>query len=231
MANIDVTITQTPKVGNWKDVEQTLTLKSVAVDHKITNKLQLNQPKPQTDVEADPEMTMLGLKLVIEVIHIEGYLMDDADTDISTTINEGGTLTAADTTITLASVTGFAAYGAVIIDKEIIQYTAIDGNNLTGCTRGYAGSTATTHADGYTVYQCDPAVHQKQKIVDFVKTGSNFDSLTWGDETFDTDYGGVYLEDAVFEDADRDKDGNPHPEQVKFQYALTILIGLIKNMS
>jgi hypothetical protein len=231
MANNDVVITQTPTVGNWKDVEQVITLKNTSFDHKITNRLKLNEPKPQNDVDADPEMTMLGLKLVIEVLHVEGYLMDDTDTSITTTINEGGTLTAADETITLTSVTGFAAYGAVIIGKEIIQYTSISGNNLTDCTRGYAGSTATTHADGSTVYQCNAAVHQKQKIVDFIKTGNNFTSLTWGDETFDTDYGGVYLEDAIFEDADRDKDGNPHPEQVKFQYALTILIGLIKNMS
>jgi len=228
MANTTISITQTPRVGNWADVAQILTLRTTKVDHKVTNKLQIDKPKPQTDITADPEKTMLDLKLVDEALHVEGFLLDETNTSISTTLNEGGTLAADDTTITLTSSSSFAAYGAVIIEKEIIQYTGISGNDLTGCTRGYASSLASTHADGTTVYQCNPAVHQKQKIVDFIKTGGNFTSFVWGDETFNTTYGGVYLEDAVFDDADMDKVGNTQPEFVKFQYALTILIGIVK---
>jgi len=227
MANTTISITQTPRVGNWADVAQTLTLRTTKVDHKVTNKLQIDKSKPQTDITADPEKTMLDLKLVDEALHVEGFLLDETDTSVSTTLAEG--LDASETSIIVADSNSFPAYGAIIVGKEIIQYTHNDGVSLlTGCTRGYAGSLATIHDNGYTIYKCNPAVHQKQKIVDFIKTGKNFTSFVWGDETFNTDYGGVYLEDAVFDDADMDKVGNTQPEFVKFQYALTILIGIVK---
>lgn len=36
-------------------------------------------------------------------------------------------------------------------DEEVIEYTGIAGNSLTGCTRGIAGTTAQTHSAGATV--------------------------------------------------------------------------------
>jgi hypothetical protein len=38
--------------------------------------------------------------------------------------------------------------GAIIIDAEIITYTGISTNTLTGCTRGTNGTTAATHDIG-----------------------------------------------------------------------------------
>jgi hypothetical protein len=47
----------------------------------------------------------------------------------------------------------FAAAGVVIIDSEEIYHTGVDGNgNLTGVTRGYNSTTATSHQAGATIW-------------------------------------------------------------------------------
>ena len=71
---------------------------------------------------------------------------------LQTTLNEGGTLSAGDTTITLTSTTGIVANDVVLIGgTELVLVGGISSNNLTGCTRGHQGTTATTHADGSVV--------------------------------------------------------------------------------
>jgi len=70
---------------------------------------------------------------------------------LQTTVNEGGTLTAVDTTITVTSTTGIVASDVVLIGTELILVGGISGSNLTSCTRGHSGTTATTHADGSVV--------------------------------------------------------------------------------
>ena len=62
-----------------------------------------------------------------------------------------GNVDAADETITLTSGTGFPTTGVVKINSEIILYAALSGNNLTGLTRGYAGTTAANHTSGDAV--------------------------------------------------------------------------------
>ena len=57
------------------------------------------------------------------------------------------------TTLTLTSTTGFDASGTVHIGSEQVTYTAILGNDITGCTRGANGTTAATHADDVFVAQ------------------------------------------------------------------------------
>ena len=57
------------------------------------------------------------------------------------------------TTLTLTSTTGFDSTGKVYIGSEIITYTGILGNDLTGCTRGAESTTAATHASGVQVAQ------------------------------------------------------------------------------
>lgn len=92
---------------------------------------------------------------------------------LQTTLNEGGTLSASDTTITVTSTTGIVASDVIMIDNELILVGGISGNDLTGCTRGYAGSgassnvntfgptAAATHTDGSLVIlakgNADPA--------------------------------------------------------------------------
>jgi len=62
-----------------------------------------------------------------------------------------GNVDATDETITLTSGTGFPTTGVVKINSEIILYAALSGNNLTGLTRGYAGTTAVNHTSGDVV--------------------------------------------------------------------------------
>lgn len=69
----------------------------------------------------------------------------------NTTLNES--LTASDTTITLTSVAGFPSSGEVLIESELIRYTGVSGNDLTGCTRGMGGTTAATHSLGVEAHE------------------------------------------------------------------------------
>lgn len=59
--------------------------------------------------------------------------------------NLTGAINAAVTTITLNSTTSFPTAGTVLIDSEIIHYTGVAGSDLTGCARGFDGTTAVSH--------------------------------------------------------------------------------------
>ena len=56
-----------------------------------------------------------------------------------------------DTTIPLTSSTGFPDTGVVQIDSETIRYASVSGNNLTGLTRGFDGTTEADHTSTTTV--------------------------------------------------------------------------------
>jgi len=70
---------------------------------------------------------------------------------VTTTLN--GAIDASTTTIVLTSAVQFPSTGTsfVLIGTEMIQYTGISGNTLTGVTRGARGTTAASHSDGVTV--------------------------------------------------------------------------------
>ena len=71
---------------------------------------------------------------------------------LQTTLNEGGTLSDSDTTITLTSTTGIIANDIVLIGgTELVLVGGISSNDLTGCTRGHKGTTASSHADSSVV--------------------------------------------------------------------------------
>jgi len=75
------------------------------------------------------------------------------DDVITTTLN--GSHSSSVTTLTLTSTTGLDTSGTVHIGSEQITYTAISGNDITGCTRGANSTTAATHSSGVTVTQFD----------------------------------------------------------------------------
>ena len=87
----------------------------------------------------------------------------------STTLN--GSLNDSVTTITLTSVTGLQAPGVTVIDREdgsgtatptkreFVSYTGISGSDLTGVTRGVAGSTAQSHSSGALVEETMSVTH------------------------------------------------------------------------
>lgn len=69
----------------------------------------------------------------------------------STTLNEGGQLSAVDATITVTDGSVFSDGQTIKIDSEYIIIGTVSTNDLTGCARGQFNSTATTHEDGATV--------------------------------------------------------------------------------
>ena len=68
------------------------------------------------------------------------------NSDVSDTLDGG--ISAADTSITVDSTTGFETAGTITIGSEDIPYTGKTSTTFTGCTRG---GSAAIHADGATV--------------------------------------------------------------------------------
>ena len=79
------------------------------------------------------------------------HFITQEDEVTTTTLN--GSHSSSVTTLTLTSTTGFDSTGKVYIGSEIITYTGVLGNDLTGCTRGAESTTAATHASGVQVAQ------------------------------------------------------------------------------
>ena len=77
-----------------------------------------------------------------------GGVDNDATT---TTLN--GAINDTTTTVVLTDASNFPDTGTsfVLIGSEMIQYTGVSGNTLTGVTRGARGTTAASHSDGVTV--------------------------------------------------------------------------------
>tara|TARA_R100000388_G_scaffold49786_1_gene37261 strand:- start:38 stop:2176 length:2139 start_codon:yes stop_codon:yes gene_type:complete len=69
---------------------------------------------------------------------------------LETTVNEGGTFSDSDTTLTVTSGTGIATNDLILIDNEILKVTNVSTNDLT-VTRAQSGTEASTHANGATV--------------------------------------------------------------------------------
>ena len=106
-------------------------------------------------IKKDDDLNSAGNNLVS--LNYNEYIDKDypneEDQIESTTLN--GSHSSSVTTLTLTSSTGFSASGKVYIGGEQVTYTAVSGNDLTGCTRGANSTTAALHADGTTVTQFD----------------------------------------------------------------------------
>lgn len=68
---------------------------------------------------------------------------------VVTTLSAG--INSSVTTIPVVTTTNLPSSGAIIIDSEIILYTGATTTTLTGCTRGYLGTTAASHSLGASV--------------------------------------------------------------------------------
>ena len=106
-------------------------------------------------IKKDDDLNSAGNNLVS--LNYNEYIDKDypneEDQIKSTTLN--GSHSSSVTTLTLTSSTGFSASGKVYIGGEQVTYTAVSGNDITGCTRGANSTTAALHADGTTVTQFD----------------------------------------------------------------------------
>ena len=89
----------------------------------------------------------------------------------TTTINEGGTFTAADTTLTVsnASSANIVAQDYIRVGNEIMQVTAVSTNDLT-VSRGQFGTSASDHTDGSTVTPHTYTASQTTVDMDVVTT-------------------------------------------------------------
>ena len=67
----------------------------------------------------------------------------------TTTLN--GTINSSVTSIILTSATGFGTSGTILVDSELITYSGVSTNTLTGCTRGASGTIAAAHTTGAVV--------------------------------------------------------------------------------
>lgn len=94
-----------------------------------------------------------------EIQASEGYFQNRIITerkpliDIESALD--GDITDSDTTISLASATGgdlFPSTGYIIIGSEVISYTGVSADDLTGCTRGELGTTAAAHSNGDAIH-------------------------------------------------------------------------------
>lgn len=88
------------------------------------------------------------LKSQLERSWITKSLVDFQDIDYAgTTINNGGTLSASATTITVLTTADFPEQGRLRCENEEMTYTGKTPTTFTGVTRGARGTTAATHAD------------------------------------------------------------------------------------
>ena len=84
--------------------------------------------------------------------YIEDHITHE-DEIVTTTLN--GSHSSSVTTLTLTSTTDFDSAGSAYIGSEIISYTGVSGNDLTGVTRGTQSTTAALHSSGVQVAQFD----------------------------------------------------------------------------
>ena len=99
-----------------------------------------------------------------------------ATTTLNTTINNSVS------SIILTSATSFTTTGTIKIGNEIITYTGISTNTLTGCVRGTNSTTAAAHTSGATVSQVVNSVtgldHLEGQTVSVLAGGSTHPDRT-----------------------------------------------------
>ena len=105
---------------------------------------------------------------------------------LETTINEGGTFSDSDTTLTVTSGTGIAADDFILVDNEIMKVTNVSTNDLT-VVRAHAGTGANSNVNtaghGGGNVATDAATHANGATVTLIKGNANSDNdyFGWGD--------------------------------------------------
>lgn len=89
---------------------------------------------------------------------------DDSLLDPITTLNEGGTLTAADTVITVTDGTRIKVGDVLRCESESMYVTGVSTNDIT-VTRGFAGTTAATHDDSSNIFVTGQALAEGSDAV------------------------------------------------------------------
>jgi len=144
------------------------TIKAAEFDNTATGAVVLvNKDVPTLTLGSDP--LVMTESTTLKVKHNDNHMYSTSNnvtiagvvSGASTTLN--GAMTAAGTTLTLTSGTSFddtsGKYAKtasnlwyIKIDDEIMTYTTISTNAVSGLSRGVDSTTAAIHADGATVY-------------------------------------------------------------------------------
>lgn len=90
------------------------------------------------------------------------------------------------TTIPVVSTSGFPSSGNIQINSEIINYTGTTSTTFTGCTRGYAGTTAVSHTN--IAY-----VKQSLETATLQSFSANSTSIVLNDATGFSSSGGIVM--------------------------------------
>ena len=93
--------------------------------------------------------------------------------DSETNVNESGTFTATDTTLTVQDNTKFTAGDGIQIDDEILRVTTVGSSHALTVVRGIQGTDAAAHDDNSDVYIIGPAVGEIARV-----TNTNFSGST-----------------------------------------------------
>lgn len=90
----------------------------------------------------------------------------------TTTINQGGGISATATSVTVASTSSFnrGDFYRFIIDSEVIYATNSTSTTFTGLSRGMEGTTAASHADAATITERDLVYTASREPVNLLDT-------------------------------------------------------------
>ncbi len=91
--------------------------------------------------------------VMLLLVSVLGGIMKGGGGIVAAPLTSG--ITATDTTIPLGSTTDYLNADYILIEGEKILYTGRTSTTLTGCTRGYDDTTATSHDEGALVYTAD----------------------------------------------------------------------------
>ena len=96
--------------------------------------------------------------------------------DVSTTLS--GALTSSATTISLDAGTGsdYPSSGNIIINSEVISYTGVSTDSLTGCSRGTLGTTSGAHSHGDAIHSTALFLSNTSEGTDVTYTVQPWDS-------------------------------------------------------
>ena len=148
----------------------------------------VNNPSYPLETEIQPSPGYFRNQIIVE----EKPLID-----IVSTVD--GALDDSQVTIDLAAGTGanFPSTGSIIIDTEVVTYTGITTDQLTGVTRGVMGTTAATHLDAADVHSTILFLSNTQQGVERVYTVQ-----PWGTGMHATENGLFYsYNQSVFQEA------------------------------
>lgn len=113
--------------------------------------------------------------------------------DVSSLLD--GAITAADVTLDVTSGEGenFPTSGSIIIGSEIISYTGVSTDTLTGLTRGVGDSTAAIHSDGVSIHTSIVEISGTEQ-----GTSPTWNTLLWDSEvTIDKETGKIFIYDTA----------------------------------